>query len=481
MGPTVEINVAFCLRVAAMSAAIAVVAPPTSAAQQPTAPDTTAGTAVSGDVYDSVDVAPIGDAMVQMVSQSNAAVSFTTTSDSTGHYRIAHVPPGKYILGFLDETLSELGLSSVERTVEVGAQPVDHLRLATPGSEAMHDKICGPSVPGDSSSVMVGFVRDVASGTPVGLSTVVAIWNHVVVDDRGVHNDRREVPAKTAPSGWFAFCGLPAERPLETRAELGSRATGFIEVNLPRRGVLVRDFDLGSDTVQAVNREKSASPLGESLRHGRARIVGTVADTAGRLLAGAHVTLWGSSTAITSTDGYFHLDSLPSGTGTLESQYLGFEPVRRVVDVTPGRTDSVRFRMTKAVQVLAAVKIEGKMGLMRYHEFDERRKTGLGHYFTVEDIVKAKPLLMTDFFYAVPGMRVQPISGADYELLAAQGGGVSDMCSPAIWINGVQLRQGGLNQAVQPDDVTGIEVYDAPTAPQQYRDGQCSVVLIWTR
>jgi hypothetical protein len=138
----VEINVAFCLRVAAMSAAIALAGKPDSlSAQQPASPDTTAGTVVSGDVYDSVDAAPIGDAMVQMVSQSNAAVSFTTTSDSAGHYRIAHVPPGKYILGFLDETLSELGLSAVERAVEVGADPVEDLQLATPGSEAMHDKI----------------------------------------------------------------------------------------------------------------------------------------------------------------------------------------------------------------------------------------------------------------------------------------------------------------------------------------------------
>ncbi len=476
-----ETNVTFGLRVAAMFAAIALAAPPVASTQQPAAPDTTAGTVVSGDVYDSIDVAPIGDAMVQMVSQSNAAVSFTTSSDSAGHYRIAHVPPGKYILGFLDETLSELGLSAVERIVEVGSTPVDNVRLATPGSEAMHDKICGRPANGDSSSVMVGFVRDAASGTPVGLSTVVATWNHIVIDDRGVHNDRQEFPAKTSPSGWFAVCGLPSDRSLETRAELGSRATGFIEVRLPRRGVLVRDFDVGADTVLAVNRGKGASPLGGSLRHGTARLTGTVADSAGRLLTGAHVTLWGSATATTTSDGRFYLDSLPSGTATVESQYLGFEPVRRVVDLAPGRIDTVRFKMSKSVRVLAAVKVESKTGLMRYHEFDERRKSGLGHFYTADDIAKANPLMLSDFFYMIPGVRVVPVSGSDFELLSAHGGDISDECSPAVWINDAQLHQGGLNELVRPEDVTGIEVYDESNAPPRYRVGQCGVIIIWTK
>lgn len=476
-----ESSVTFGLRVAAMCAAIAVLASSTATAQQPAKPDSIGGTVVSGDVYDSVDVAPIGDAMVQMVSQSNAAVSFSTTSDSAGHYRIAHVPPGKYILGFLDESLAELGLSAVERTVEVGSAPVDNLRLATPSSEAMHNRICGRPADGDSSSVLVGFVRDAASGTPLGMSTVVAVWNHIVLDDRGLHNDHREVPAKTAPSGWFAVCGLPSDRPLETRAELGSRATGFVEIRLPRRGVLVRDFDLGPDTVLAANLEQSASPLGESLRHGTAHLVGTVADSTGKLLAGAHVTLWGSSTATTNTDGRFYLDSLPSGTATVESQYLGFEPVRHVVDLAPARTDTVRFTMSKPVRVLAAVKVESKAGLMRYHAFDQRRKNGVGHYYTADDIAKARPLVLSDFFYMVPGVRVVPVSGADFALVSTHGGDIADQCSPAIWINDAQLHQGGLNEMVRPEDITGIEVYDASNAPPKYRVGQCGVIIIWTR
>lgn len=482
MGLTVNTNVIFGLRVAAAISASALLTPSASlVAQQSAAADTSAGTDVSGQVFDSIDVAPIGDAMVQLVSQTNATLSFTTTSDSLGHYSIAHVPPGKYILGFLDAELAEFGLSAVERPVDVGAVPLDHLTLAIPGAGALHDRICGQAAPGDSSAVMVGFVRDAASGTPLGRSLVVAAWHRVVADSRGVHNDRQDVPAKTAPSGWFAVCGLPTDRPVETRAVLGARATGYVEVRLPKHGVLVRDFDVGADSAVAGDVGSTASPLGEPLRHGTAQVVGVVTDTTGRLLEGAHVSVWGASAGATNVDGRFALDSLPAGTGTLEAQYLGFEPVRRVIDLAPGRADTVHITMSKAVRVLAAVQVTGKMGLMRYNEFESRRKTGTGHYYTGADVTKANPLYLTDFFYTVPGIRVQPVSGADYELLSTRGGGINGLCSPAVWINDAPLQQGGLNQMVQPNDITGIEVYDAANAPERYRVGQCGVILIWTK
>ena len=470
------------LRVAATIAAIALATRPAAAlAQQSAAPDTSAGATVSGLVYDSIDVAPIGDAMVELVSQTNSALAFTTTSDSLGRYRIAHVPPGKYVLGFLDEALSEFGLSAVERTVDVGAAPVDNLMLAIPGSGALHDRICGAAEAGDSSSVMVGFVRDASSGTPIGSSTVVAIWHRVVVDSRGVHNDRQEVPAKTAPSGWFAVCGLPSDRPLQARAELGGRATGFIEVRLPKHGVFVRDFDLGADSAVAGGVGSTASPLGEPLRHGTARVVGVVVDTTGRLLEGAHVSLWGASAGVTNADGHFALDSLPAGTGTLEAQYLGFEPVRKVVDLAPVRTDTMRITMSKAVRVLSAVQVKSKLGLMRYREFNERRTSGTGHYYTAADVAAAHPLYLSDFFYKVPGIRVQPVSGVDFELLSTHGGGLSALCSPAIWINDAPMQQGGLNQMVQPDEIVGIEVYDAANAPPRYNGSACGAIIIWTK
>lgn len=469
-------------RLAAMLIAVGLAAAPV-AGQQPIPARDTAGTDVSGTVYDSVQAAPIGGAVVQMVSQSNPARSFTTMSDSVGHYHIAHVAPGTYVLGFVDETLSEVGLGTIERVVEVGATPVDHVALAIPGSLALHDRICGPSRASDSSGVMVGFVRDASTGTPLGPSTVVVVWRELTIDKAGIHSDRRQVPGKTAPTGWFAICGLPSGAPLETRAELGARASGFIEVNVPLHGVLVRDFAVGNDTATAAGRQTAASPLGEPIRHGTARVLGTVRDSTGRLLEGAQVTLWGSGTAASNADGHFDLRSLPSGTGTLESRYVGFEPARRVVDLAPGRIDTVSVVMDKPVQVLAPVRVYADAATsMKLRGFDDRRQHGPGSYYTAAEIAKASPLVLTDFFYRVPGIRVQPTSGLDYTLLSTHGAGMGGSCAPAIWVDGVLEDQSiGVNQMLEPNEVAGIEVYDAATVPPEYQRGPCGAVLIWTK
>jgi len=471
------------LRLAAMFAAIALAVTPVIPAQQTTPARDSAGTVVSGDVYDSIQAAPIAGAVVQMVSQTNPAVSFTAMSDSAGHYRIAHVPAGKYILGFVDEALAEVGFTSIEGAIDVGASPVDHVTLAVPGPQTVYTRICGPSNPADSSGAIVGFVRDASTETPLGPSTVVVVWREITIDSRGLHADRRQLPAKTAPTGWFAICGLPADAALESRAELGARATGFIEITVPLHGVTVRDFDIGDDTATASGRRTAASPLGEPMRHGTARLTGIVRDSSGRALEGAHVTLWGSATATTDANGRFDLRALPSGTGTIESQYIGFEPVRRVVNLAPNRTDTIRVVMTKAVVVLAGTRVYGKAALTRKHEgFDERRKTGQGHYYTDADIAKARPLVLTDFFYMVPGVRVQPESGLDYELISTHGAGMGGPCSPAIWVDGVQQDStGGLNQLVQPGDVSAIEVYDDANVPPLFRKGECGAVVIWTK
>ncbi len=473
----------FGLRVVAISAAIALVAPRLASAQRPTASDTVAGTVVSGDVYDSVRTVAVGGAVVQLVSVPNPALSFSARSDSLGRYSIAHVPPGKYLIGFVDPTLSELGLSMIEEQLDIGATPIDHVRLAIPGQHAMHDKICGPSKASDSSGVMVGLVRDASTGMPVGLSTVVVIWRELTIDKAGLHNDRRQAPAKTTPTGWFALCGLPFGTPLETRAEFGARTTGFIEVEVPLHGVLERNFDMGTDTAAAADVHTAASPLGDAMRHGTARLAGTVRDSAGRFLQGAHVTLWGSGTTVTDARGRFDLDSLPSGTGTIEARYLGFEPKQAVVDLAPGRTDTVHVVMSKTVKVLAAVRVYAdRATTAKLREFEARRKHGIGRYYTDLDIAKARPMLLTDFFYLVPGIRVQSQSGLDYQLLSTQSASIRGPCAPDVWIDGVRMDTGfSVNEMVRPDQVAGIEVYDAASTPPEYLVGACGAILIWTK
>src|SRR5690606_12234826 len=93
----------------------------------------------------------------------------------------------------------------------------------------------------DSTGLLLGFVRDADTGVPLAGANVVVMWRELVID-KGIHSERREVPTKANEAGWFALCAVPTDGPLTARAELGSDVTGFLEIAIPPRGLLHRDF-----------------------------------------------------------------------------------------------------------------------------------------------------------------------------------------------------------------------------------------------
>ncbi|HEU6451081.1 MAG TPA: carboxypeptidase-like regulatory domain-containing protein [Gemmatimonadaceae bacterium] len=60
----------------------------------------TAGTTVSGIVYDSLSGKPLAGALVQIARKGNDSPALSAQSGADGAYAIADVPPGSYIIGF---------------------------------------------------------------------------------------------------------------------------------------------------------------------------------------------------------------------------------------------------------------------------------------------------------------------------------------------------------------------------------------------
>jgi hypothetical protein len=438
---------------------------------------------VAGVVYDSVQAKPLIDATVQMVSSTNPASVLSVQTDSTGSFRFERVPRGKYLIGVLDADLGELGLSSIQRLLDVGAESMVHVTLFVPGAIAIRTTLCGAPQRQDSSGMLLGFVRDADTEFPIGSAHIIAVWQEITIDTHGLHRARRQVAAKADSAGWFAICGVPTDGAIDIRAELGARVTSFIEVTVPVRGLLVRDLNLGRDTVALAARDSLASPLGEPVRHGTARIVGIVRDSTGKPIDGAQLTVWGAGVSgVSGTDGRFDFRSLPSGTQTLEIHYLGFEPLRLALDLVSGRTDTVGAKLTKLVQVLAGVHVFGKKhSVSRLDEFLRRQQHGLGQFVTAADIEKRHPFRVTDLFYSMPGMHVSPNSNFDYSIVSSRS---SRPCYPNVYIDGspVDGAAQSLNQYVSPRDIRAMEVYaDAATVPAQYRTTDCGAVLIWTK
>ncbi|HTE43794.1 MAG TPA: carboxypeptidase-like regulatory domain-containing protein, partial [Gemmatimonadaceae bacterium] len=102
---------------------------------------------IAGRVYDSVAKAPLAGATVTLVPQSLAsATRMLATTDSTGHYTLNNVLPGRYILGFYHAVLDSIGIEQPFVHVQVDSgRGATSLRadLGVPGPTQILRAICG--------------------------------------------------------------------------------------------------------------------------------------------------------------------------------------------------------------------------------------------------------------------------------------------------------------------------------------------------
>ncbi|HET7620514.1 MAG TPA: carboxypeptidase regulatory-like domain-containing protein [Gemmatimonadaceae bacterium] len=465
-------------------------APARAIAQETAANGTSRQGSVAGTVYDSLSSRPLPGALVQLVGNGNGGRVLSDTSGANGEFEIADVPPGSYIIGFFHPVLDSLGLGVASTPLEVAGAAPTHVALAIPSGQTVRRLICTPTsgtgASADSTGLLIGFVRDADSGAPLSGASVVVIWRELVIDN-GIRNERREIPAKANELGWFALCGLPTDGPITARAELGSDATGFIEISIPPRGLLHRDFNIprgAAATVVAVT-DSARAAAGETVRRGSARLTGSVRDERGRPLSGAQLMVWGSGvTGSTGEDGTFALAELPAGSQSLEVRYVGYAPARVTVDLVSDATRTVAVTLDKRADVLDQVTVYGKRSKRSsdFTGFLQRSKKGFGRFLTRADIEKRHPFQATDIFRMMPGFMVVPDSGFGYTIVSTRGGGISDRCQPNVYVDGMRLYDlGGLDGMVLPNDIAAVEAYAGSAGvPPQYPSDGCGSIVIWT-
>lgn len=480
-------RLAFC---ATATTTLCVTAP--GAAAQGSARTDSGAVPVSGFVYDSIVHAPLAGADVQLVDSANRRRVYTARSDSLGHFEIPAVAPGTYIAGFFHPSVDALGIEPPVSLVTVGSVPVTSVVLAIPGSARVMAAICGTRPRNDSSGALVGIVRDADTGSPVAGAKVVLSWYEITIGQHGLQSGQRRVPVQTRDDGGYAVCDLGADAQISGSAEAPGRRTGLVDINIPARQIVRRDFTLGDSTsAVAVAADSAHAPAGNkadtnTVLRGSARLTGIVRGPGGRPVSDAKLFVWGTGlTAVTHSDGRFALDGLPAGTFSVEARSLGYEPVRAAVDLASNKTASVALAFDQRANQLSRVTIMGKRSA-RNSDIDgflSRSRNGMGHYITAADIDRSAAFTVTDALRMTPGIRIVPTNGYGYAIYG-RGFGLSGPCSPNVFIDGVQIYDGStsLDEMVQPNQVAGIEVYAGiGGAPGQYVNNGCGVILVWTK
>jgi len=462
-----------------------------SVAAQSVTPDSTLAT-ISGTVYDSLDGHPLAGALVQIVMRGDIHGMRNVRTDSTGAFRLAAVQPGDYLIGFWHATLDSLGLDVPPRTLAVERTAQLQVALDVPSASAIRAAICPATAAGDSSGLLLGFVRAADTGGRLTGGVVDLSWTELVANKRGIHTVRHDVSAKADPAGWYAQCGLSTAGPIAAYATAHDNSSGIIDVTIPSRGVLHRDFSIpvGAAAIAGAGRNADTTDStvagGGPVRHGNAQLAGTVLDENGKPLSGAQLVVWGTGIATTSReDGTFALSGLPAGTQTVETHYLGFAPSEKVVDLASGRALTITVMLDDRINLLSTVTVYGKRRgrLKGLAGFLERKALGFGRFITQADIARQRPARFTDILQGIPEIKVIPTGDIHYTLLSSTGSVLGGPCHPEVYIDGTRLvNVDDLDQFVEPADVAGVEIYNGISeTPAEFQGkGLCSTVVIWT-
>ncbi|MEO9226282.1 MAG: carboxypeptidase regulatory-like domain-containing protein [Gemmatimonadaceae bacterium] len=440
---------------------------------------------VQGTVFDSVAHEPLAGAQVQFADAATRAKLYAAVTDSLGHYHIDSIPAGQYIAGFFHPSVDLLGIESPLRLVAVAAGSANVVNLGIPGASRMMASLCGPRNKKDSTGAMAGVVRGADSGLPLEGAHVAVSWLEVFVDHERLVSQPRQLIATTDAEGGYRVCGLPGADTMFVNARAASTTSGMVSVGVPARGIARQDFALGdSTTVVSLVTDPTASAevrAETTVLRGSAKLAGVVVGPNEQPLAEAQIVVRGTGLeAKSDSSGHFVISGLPAGTFSVDARAIGKEPVVIPIPLSSTRPTNMEIRLIKPIQNLTRVLVFGRTPKMRQDimDFEQRRTSGAGHYFTQDDAILKHAVEITNVLSMVPSVRVMSSGRFGHVLTMHQG------CLATVYLDGHKMNTAfeDIND-IPPNQLAGIEVYSgALEAPAQYpsRSG-CGVVLLWLK
>lgn len=437
---------------------------------------------VSGLVVDSLTRAALAGAVVQLISSAPAPTfGRTTTSDSVGAYRFTDVPSGRYTLGFFHPVLDSLGLEPTIHEVEVADEQPLRVDLGVPSIGRLRAAVCGNKPHPDYRGFVIGIVRSANTRAPLRGVTVAGQWVEFKVTGRGLTRYTPLLSGMTADNGWFAICNVPAGATISLSATNGIDSTDVIDVQIPADGYLRRELYLGSARAIVNGVSTGASPS----RVGAGVFNGVVVTTLGaQLLPGAVVRIIDGPSARTNEDGQFSIPNAPTGTRMVEVRAVGYYPERKAVDIVPGERPVI-FELATFKSVLDTVVVRAKRDRDRNGFDDRRRKSAGGKFLTRADISAQNPVVTSDIFKHLPGIRLE-YDSTGFDKRIWMRGTMGDWCLPAIFLDSHKMRDlspEDIDAWIKPSEIAGIEVYFGAQLPREFEDGMtaCGSILIWRK
>lgn len=461
---------------------------------------------VQGQVVDLVLGTPISTGVVVLLDRAGSEVSRTTT-DERGLFQLM-APGGVYSLRVHGQGYSV----SEFPTFELPPEGLVGFRLLVPSVEPGEGAVSGNPAEVETRigqicrdddvggyPVLVGIVRDGATGKPVGEATIVMTWSSVPTQLVGLVRDRvgdTQSAVVTGATGFYSICGLSRGNRINMYAAYEDLTSEVVSLRFDSGGVYVgRRFvpmenRLFRRDLQILPRERHTSSVS-----------GTVTDTAGSGIASAEVHVVGTAYGThTDVQGRFELTDLPMGSMQVSAEAVGYMPTRILVELTADEElelSTGSFRMTPLPTQLAPIEVEAAAPTSRrdLSDFERRRNRGSGSFVTrTEFMADGEPLKTTDVLRRMGGISVRPGPSARRPWIitssrVARGGASNQrgVCFPLVFIDEVLVGTTDsylVDSALPVHQIEAIEFYGSVAAvPHEFnRPGAaCGVLIFWTR
>ena len=372
---------------------------------------------VRGVVYDSTRMAPLGGAHVFL-----DGTQFAAKSTADGSFLIEKVPPGTYSISVVHPRFDSLSVAAPSATIDLRPNDERMAQLAGPSTATILSRSCSAGERVDGKAALRGHVRDGVSAGPAIDARVTLSWRGLrePMPGQAATIDRTRA-TQTDSAGRYAFCGLPEGVKISARVVADDRRSTPVDVILPEGELSVLDVVVGPATVVAEIAPAKMPPV--------VAVIGprnrTMAEFERRRRRG-------------------------SGSYLTRSQIdrMHAERMTDLLRTMPGVGISTNERGGLVVELR-------------------------GSATTLQPSPTPKPAVRPDSSGRAPSSGASATTRANIKT-----------CPAGFIIDGLPVDDAGAaDMDVRPELIEAIEAYSGGLVPIEFntRNGQCGVIMIWTR
>jgi hypothetical protein len=192
---------------------------------------------------------------------------------------------------------------------------------------------------------------------------------------------------------------------------------------------------------------------------------------------------------LTDSTGLFSLQAPAAGRYFLLASAPGYEASETDDFAVGAEGRRITFVIGRAPVQLEGVTVEAqgnaRSDRLWHGGFYERmRDRSGGRYIAREEIRRWQPNHVSDLLRRIPSLevRVGQVAGRRLAVRLRQPLSIRTQCWSMFYLNGMQVESEAVD-ALDPDDIEGIEVYTTGAVPAQFNavGSACGVVAIWLR